>query len=414
MVREARDQTPLAPAPESGYSRERDPDYLADASASPSRPWHRGRGTGSRPDGRYEAWQREAEPAAEPEAKAADEESGQDEPPRGPATQFHPERSRRILTRNDSPDVPFSLSINPFRGCEHGCVYCYARPTHAYLGLSPGLDFETRIFFKPDAPALLARELEQLAATRIRRGETALPVSPLALGVNTDAYQPGERRLGLTRQLIEILGETRYPFGIVTKSALVERDIDLLGPLGQQGLAHVMISLTSLDGELSRHLEPRAASPLRRLEALARLRQAGVPTGVLFAPLIPGLNDHHLEACLTAAREAGALDAGYTLLRLPREVADLFQEWLTHHAPERRQKVLALLRSLRQGALNDSRFGQRMRGEGPFARVIAQRFHLTKRRLDFPGMPEFAAHLFQPPASKRGETNTVSPQMNLF
>lgn len=280
------------------------------------------------------------------------------------------ERARTIISRNDSPDIPFEQSLNPYRGCEHGCVYCYARPAHAYMDLSPGIDFETRLFAKPDAAALLRREL---AAPGYR-------CRPLALGANTDPYQPIERRWRITRQVLEVLVETRHPFIVVTKSALVERDLDLIAPAAAAGLAEVHVSVTTLDRGLARRLEPRAAAPDRRLQTVARVAAAGVRVGVLFAPVIPALNDHELEAVLGAAAKAGARHAGYVLLRLPREVAPLFEQWLDLHAPQAAGRVLGLLRQMRGGRDNDSRFGSRMRGTGELAALLARRFDLACRR----------------------------------
>ena len=276
-----------------------------------------------------------------------------------------------MITRNDSPDVPFELSINPYRGCEHGCAYCFARPSHAYLGLSPGLDFETRIAWKPDAPQRLR---EELAHPRY------VP-SPIALGINTDGWQPVERRLGLTRAILEVLHETRHPVSIVTKSALIERDLDLLADMARDNLVQVMFSVTTLDADLARRMEPRAAAPQRRLQAMRRLHDEGVPVGVLFAPLIPALNDHEMEAVLEAAVDAGAQSGGYVLLRLPLEIRELFREWLEIHVPGRAEHVLSLMRQLHGGREYDSRFGKRMRGEGPFADLLAQRFRIAAARL---------------------------------
>ncbi len=295
--------------------------------------------------------------------------------------------SRTVISYNDSPDVPFDRSINPYRGCEHGCVYCFARPTHAYLGLSPGLDFESRIFHKPDAAAQLRNELSR----------PGYRCAPLAVGINTDAYQPAERRLGHTRAILEVLRDFRHPFSIITKSALIERDIDLLAPLAAENLAHVALSITTLDRTLARTLEPRAAAPQRRLETIRRLRAAGIAVTVLVAPLIPVLTDHELEAILTAVRAAGAVEAGYVLLRLPQEVGDLFQQWLRHHAPLKADHVMNRLRDCRGGNVYDSRFGHRMRGSGEFAELIRQRFHLTCKRLGFDAVTPLDCTRFQVP-----------------
>jgi len=297
------------------------------------------------------------------------------------------DRSRSILSYNDSPDIPFDRSINPYRGCEHGCIYCYARPSHAWLDLSPGLDFETRLFHKPDAP-------QQLTEALSRPGYTP---APIALGANTDAYQPVEHRLGLTRRLLEVLAEVRHPLTIVTKSALVERDLDILTAMAADGLVQVNISLTSLDLGLSQRMEPRAAPPRRRLETIRRLHAAGIPVNVLLAPLIPMLNDAELEDILAAAREAGAESAEYVLLRLPLEVAPLFEDWLRQHYPERAERVLGRIRDSRGGALYRSGFGQRQTGTGVFAELIAQRFALAAKRLDYREPAPLRCDLFSPP-----------------
>lgn len=282
-----------------------------------------------------------------------------------------PEHSKSILSRNQSPDVPFSVSINPYRGCEHGCIYCFARPTHAYLDLSPGLDFETRLVAKPDAPALLRKELA-------RRNYVC---QPIALGSNTDPYQPIERSHCITRQLLEVLLEHRHPVTIVTKSAMVERDMDILQQLASRDLVQVMVSICTLDKQLARVMEPRASTPQRRLQAVARLSAAGIPTGVLVAPIIPVLNDPELETILTQCAEAGASSAGYVLLRLPLEVAPLFEEWLHEHFPLKAEHVLTRIRDTRDGELYRSQFGQRMQGSGAFAGIITQRFETMRQRV---------------------------------
>jgi DNA repair photolyase len=286
------------------------------------------------------------------------------------ATEVYVDTSRTIIARNDSPDIPFGQSINPYRGCEHGCVYCYARPSHAYLGLSPGLDFETKLFAKPEAAKLLAAELR-------RRGYRP---SAIALGSNTDPYQPVERKLKITRAILEVLAAHDHPLTIVTKSALVARDLDLLAPMAAKRLVGVFVSVTTLDRELARHLEPRAAAPHRRLETIRMLASAGVPTGVMFAPVIPALNDHEMERVLEAAAGAGARHAGWVLLRLPHEVKALFREWLAAHAPGRAAHVMSLIHQARGGRDNDPRFGSRMRGQGPWAGLTAQRFATACRR----------------------------------
>lgn len=286
------------------------------------------------------------------------------------ATQVTMERPKRIITRNQSPDISFDRSINPSRGCEHGCTYCYARPTHAYMGLSPGLDFETRLFAKPNAPELLEREL----------AERGYRPATIAMGTNTDPYQPVERQYRITRRILEVLDRHSHPVGIVTKSALVVRDIDILARMAERGLVKVALSVTTLDRKLARAMEPRAATPSRRLEALLRLSEAGVPTAVMVAPVIPGLNDSEIESILAAASAAGARQAGYVLLRLPLEVKDLFKEWLEAHAPDRAARVMSLVRQIRGGRENDPNFGSRMKGHGPLAWTIGRRFELAARR----------------------------------
>lgn len=284
---------------------------------------------------------------------------------------LRPEAARTIITRNRSPDVPFDQSINPYKGCEHGCIYCFARPTHAYLDLSAGHDFETQIFYKADAANLLRRELA-------REGYS---VSPIALGMNTDAYQPAEKSLHITRGILELLDEVRHPVSLITKSALILRDLDLLASLAQDDLIHVTISLTTLDNELKRRMEPRTAGPAQRLGIVRALADRGVPVGVLLAPVIPALNDHEIERMLEAAVEAGTRSAGYVLLRLPHEVRPLFVEWLEGHYPDRAEHVLSLLRQMRGGRLNDPRFHSRQTGQGPFAELIRARFDRACRRL---------------------------------
>ncbi|MBS0526993.1 MAG: PA0069 family radical SAM protein [Proteobacteria bacterium] len=279
--------------------------------------------------------------------------------------------TRSILARNTSPDVPFDRSINPYRGCEHGCIYCFARPTHAYLGLSPGLDFETKILFKPDAAKLLTAEL---ASPKYRP-------DVVAMGTNTDPYQPVERDLKITRSIIRVLSDFNNPVGIVTKNHLVTRDIDILGDMARRNLAEVFLSVTTLDKELARDMEPRASAPYRRLDAIKRLADAGVPVGVMAAPMIPGLNDHEMEAILEKAAEAGATRAGFTVLRLPLEIKDLFDEWLRANRPDRAERVLSLIRQMRGGALYQAEFGLRMKGEGPIAQLLGARFQAAVKRL---------------------------------
>jgi len=290
-------------------------------------------------------------------------------------TQVTEERARSIVARNDSPDVPFEQSINPYRGCEHGCVYCYARPSHAYLELSPGLDFETRLFAKVNAAELLRTEL----------AKPGYKPSPISLGANTDCYQPIERKYKITRSIIEVLAECEHPFTIVTKSALVERDLDILGPMARKNLVKVFVSIGSLDRVLARKLEPRAASPQRRVDVIRALAGAGVPVGVMVAPIIPALTDKSIEHSLEAGAEAGATMAGYTLMRLPNELKDIFKEWLAAHYPERAAHVISIVRQTRGGRDNDPRFGARMTGTGEYAELIARRFEIACRRLGLNG-----------------------------
>ena len=323
---------------------------------------HKGRGTLSNAVGRFEPHQR---------AAIDDGWGSADEPALPLETSLIEDTTRTIIARNQSPDIPFDRSINPYRGCEHGCVYCFARPTHAYLGLSPGLDFESRLFYKPRAAELL-------------RGELSKPsyrCQPMALGTNTDPYQPIERKLAITRQILEVLAEFNHPVTIVTKGALVQRDIDILAPMAARRMARVAVSITTLDRTLARRMEPRAATPERRLETIRALSEAGIPASVMAAPMIPGLNDHELEAILEAARDHGASAAGWVLLRLPLEIKDLFTEWLETNVPMRARHVLSLVRDTRHGKHNSAEWGERMRGEGAYADLIAQRFRLALKRL---------------------------------
>ena len=321
----------------------------------------RGRGAGSNSSGRFESHQTEA---------FDDGWSEGDETPTPLRTTVTAERARVIITRNDSPDVGFDRSINPYRGCEHGCIYCYARPAHAYMGLSPGLDFESKLFFKPEGARLLAKEL---ARPNYSPGV-------IHIGGNTDPYQPQERLLKVTRQILEVMAAFHHPLSIITKSGLIGRDVDILGPMGKAGLVRAAVSITTLDRSLARAMEPRAATPERRLEAVRRLTDAGAPTIVMFAPVIPGLNDHELEAVLEKAAAAGATSAGYVVLRLPREIKDLFAEWLVAKRPDRAQRVMSLVRQMRGGKDYDAEWGKRMKGEGPIADIIAQRFKFARRR----------------------------------
>ncbi len=327
-----------------------------------STPPVKGRGTAQNPQSRFEPRRIES----------FDDGWWRDEEIRAPATEVRAEVARSIISRNDSPDLLFTQSINPFRGCEHGCIYCYARPTHAYLNLSPGLDFETRLFYKSNAAEVLERELARPGY----RPEV------IHIGASTDPYQPIERDTRVTRGILEVLLRYRHPCTVITKGHLVLRDLDLLGALAKERLCRVMISLTTLDEALKRGLEPRAPSPAARLKAIAGLAQAGVPVGVFAAPMIPALNDHELERILEAAAGAGASVAAYVLLRLPREVEALFEDWLRAHAPLRAEHVLARVRAMRGGQLNDSRFGTRFKGEGVEAGLLARRFEVARRRLN--------------------------------
>ncbi|HET6725078.1 MAG TPA: PA0069 family radical SAM protein [Gammaproteobacteria bacterium] len=320
-----------------------------------------GRGALSNPEGRFET--RAAE-------RIDDGWGSLDEALPPLATTVMPEMARSIISRNQSPDIPFEQSINPYRGCEHGCLYCYARPSHAYLNLSPGLDFETKLFFKPNAAAQLEAELSR-PDYRCR---------PITLGANTDPYQPIEKRLHVTRDILEVLRCFHHPVTIITKSALIERDVELLAEMAREGLAKTLFSVTTLDNRLKRTLEPRTASPAARLAALAAMSGAGIPAGVMVAPIIPGVNDSEIEAILERAAAAGAISANYTLLRLPYELKALFEEWLWTHMPLRADHVLNLIRDIRGGRLNESGFGKRMRGGGRYAELIAQRFRLACRR----------------------------------
>src|SRR6266849_7902389 len=309
------------------------------------------------------------------------------------------ERARSIVSHNDSPDIGFTQSINPYRGCEHGCIYCYARPSHAYLELSPGLDFETKLFAKTNAAELLRAEL----------AKPGYKPSPIALGANTDCYQPIERKYRITRQILEVLAETNHPVTMVTKSALIERDLDILGPMAEKNLVRVFVSIGSLDRELARKLEPRAASPQRRLDVLRNLAKAKVPCGVMVAALIPALNDKTMEHVLEAAAAAGAEEAAYVIMRLPNELKDLFKEWLAAHYPERAEHVISIVHQMRGGRDNDPRFGTRMSGNGKFAELVEKRFEIACREyhLNEHGAgrrrAELDCSLFRPPAENPGQ-----------
>ena len=297
--------------------------------------------------------------------------------------------ARRILARNDSPDIGFDRSINPYRGCEHGCIYCFARPTHAFLGLSPGLDFETKLFAKTDAAQALEREL----------AEPGYEVSTIAIGTNTDPYQPIERRYRIMRRILEVLSATNHPVGIVTKSALVLRDLDILTSMAKRGLVKVALSVTTLDRRLARAMEPRASTPDKRIETLQRLVDAGVPASVMVAPVIPGLTDMEMERILECASTVGIKNAGYVLLRLPLEIGDLFTEWLQANCPDRAKRVLSLMRSMRGGKLYDAKWGKRMVGDGPYAWMIGRRFEMAAERLGMnESSVELRTDLFAPPS----------------
>lgn len=353
----------------------------------------KGRGSTLNPPGRFEATWRQTEDDgwAPPEVEFGSTK---------PHTEIADECARSIISRNDSPDIGFVQSLNPYRGCEHGCAYCFARPNHAYVNLSPGLDFETKLFAKRNAAEVLEAEL----------AKPGYRCEPITIGTATDPYQPIERRYAITRSVLETCARARHPVGIITKNALIERDIDLLADLARDRLVRVFVSVTSLDNHLSSWLEPRASAPHRRLVAIRRLTDVGIPVGVLVAPVIPMITDRWLEEILERARDAGARSAGYVLIRLPHEVKDIFRAWLATHFPERAAHVMSLIRQMRGGRDYDARFGIRMRGEGAFADMIAARFALAERRLGFDGYYESLAldtTKFTPP-------RRPSPQGELF
>jgi DNA repair photolyase len=349
----------------------------------------KGRGARSNDSGRYEADRRE---------EFDDGWTDQDEAAAPLRTTLSPEHARTIIARNTSPDVGFDRSINPYKGCEHGCIYCYARPSHAWMGLSPGLDFESRIFFKPHAASLLEQEL----------GKPRYVCKRIHIGGNTDPYQPVERETLSTRSILQVMQRFRQPFSIITKSVLIARDADILGAMGRDGLASAFVSITTLDRGLARAMEPRASTPVKRLEAISRLADAGCPVGVGFAPVIPGLNDHEMEAILEAAQKAGATSAMYVTLRLPLEIKDLFREWLADARPERAARVMSLIRQTRGGKDYDPDWAQRMKGTGPVAELIATRFKAAIKRygLDAPRTPLDVTQFRVPP--------DMRPQMDLF
>jgi len=356
----------------------------------------KGRGALSNPQGRFDRTGLEA----------VDDGWYREEAPDSVATSLQPDRAKGVITTNDSPDIGFDYSINPYRGCEHGCIYCYARPSHAYVGLSAGLDFETKLFYKADAGRVLEAEL----------AKPSYVCKPIMLGANTDPYQPVERKLEVTRSILSVLAACRHPVAIVTKGVLVARDIDLLAAMARDRLASVVVSLTTLDPETKRTLEPRAASPQARLKTVRTLADAGVPVGVLVAPIVPAITDHETESILEAAAQAGASMASYVLLRLPYEVKDLFREWLAQHYPQRAQHVMSLVRDARGGRDNDPNFGTRMRGTGPYAELVRARFKIAARRL---GLESARARpldttLFSKPRPGAGTAGAPpSPQLQL-
>ncbi|NTG49489.1 PA0069 family radical SAM protein [Agrobacterium rhizogenes] len=335
---------------------------IADAGLRVEIDRRRGRGAGLNPSGRFEPQQRET----------FDDgwQTLEELPPF--KTEVQIEKPRTAITRNESPDIPFDRSINPYRGCEHGCIYCFARPTHAYMGLSAGLDFEAKLFAKPDAAKLLERELAR----------PGYKPRVIAIGTNTDPYQPIEKEWRIMRQILEVLNKANHPVAIVTKSALVMRDIDILKEMAAKNLVRVGLSVTTLDRKLARTMEPRAATPQRRLEAIRALSEAGIQTAIMVAPIIPALNDHEIERILDAGKAAGAMEASYVILRLPLEVSPLFRDWLLQHYPDRYRHVMSLIRSMRGGKDYDADFGKRMKGAGPYAWQISRRFEMATRRLE--------------------------------
>ncbi len=348
----------------------------------------RGRGAVSNDVGRFERFEREP----------FDDGWDVEEPLPKLKTEVKEEVPRSMITYNRSPDLPFDRSINPYRGCEHGCIYCFARPSHAYLGLSPGLDFETRLVARPDAAAVLAREMRR----------KSYKVAPLAIGTNTDPYQPVERDMEITRACLEVLRDFRHPVAIVTKGTLIERDIDILGDMARDGLVRVGVSVTTLDAGLARRMEPRVPSPKRRLAVIRRLADAGVPVRLMASPIVPGLSDHEIEALLQAGKDAGAEAASWIMLRLPREVSPLFQQWLAEQYPDRAARVMARLREMHGGKDYDPSWGRRMRGEGVYARMIAKRFDLAAKRLGLDRkQPKLRCDLFRVPIGP-------GDQMDLF
>ncbi|WP_322033644.1 PA0069 family radical SAM protein [Paraburkholderia sp. J76] len=380
-------------------SRHPDPDTWYPVAPPAAR---KGRGAVTNLQGRYEVDQREAfddgwQQPGEGEAGHGDETG---EPSRL-RTEVFEERAKSILTRNQSPDIPFNVSLNPYRGCEHGCIYCFARPTHSYLGLSPGLDFESRIYAKVNAAELLMREI----------AKPSYEPEPIALGVNTDAWQPVEREMRITRRVVEVLAERQHPFAAITKSSLIERDLDLLAPMAARQQFMAAVTITTLDADIARSLEPRAAAPARRLRTIRTLVEAGVPVGVSIAPVIPFVTEPDMERVLEACAEAGATSASYIVLRLPWEVAPLFQDWLTAHFPQRTERVMSRVRDMRGGKDYESAFSQRMKGTGLWADLLKQRFHNAVRRL---GLNERRHGILDMSAFVQSKTVREKPQLDLF
>jgi DNA repair photolyase len=351
----------IAPSPQNAEAIRRRSDAAPGATVQADR--RNGRGATLNPDGRYEPHQRES---------FYDGWDMVEEPP-ALKTEVTIEKPRTIIARNDSPDISFDRSINPYRGCEHGCVYCFARPTHAYQGLSPGIDFETKLFAKPNAPELLEKELAR----------PGYKPAVMAMGTNTDPYQPIERKFRITRGILEVLSRTSHPVGIVTKSALITRDIDILGPMADRGLAKAAVSITTLDPKLARRMEPRAATPKKRLDTIRQLAEAGIPVAVMVAPIIPAITDHEIEEILRAAYAAGARSAGYVLLRMPHEIKDLMHGWLEEHYPDKLKHVFSLVQDSRGGKVYDASWGKRMTGVGPYAWMIGRRFEAAAARIGF-------------------------------
>src|SRR5271157_4029619 len=358
------------------------PTAIADRLVSQER--RRGRGAVTNASGRFETYSRED----------FDDGWTREEAPEPLVTEVTWEKPKSVITRNESPDIPFDRSINPYRGCEHGCFYCFARPTHAYLGLSPGLDFESKLFAKQGVAALLERELPAAKYTP----------ATIALGTNTDPYQPIERQHRITRSALEVLRRARHPASIVTKSNLILRDLDILSDMARDGLVKAFLSVTTLDRALASKMEPRAPTPEKRIEAIARLNDAGVPAGVLVAPVIPAVNESEIETILTRAWAAGAREGGYIVLRLPLELRDMYREWLQVHFPDRLKRSVSLMQSMRAGKDYEAEWGRRMAGSGPYAWMIGRRFELAERRLGYRGTPlRLRTDLFRKPAPAEGE-----------